>query len=676
MKETPIYQHRDLILDQCRQVVNGVILIIAPTGSGKTTGMRTMVNENKDVFGRTWMIQPTKMANNSLQKSVVKSITPIQALETYFRCSDLACDTLVIDEIHTRSVEYETILLILKKKMVHAKKRIILMTATADREYLESFFPEIRVMEVQVETPFPVEVEYFPMNQYHGFISHRGMIPMIQEALRRNPGHKRVLVFVYTHEQCDKLSSEMEQFARASGLDATRGLYGGMDGEEFEEWTRFLQTMPRFLVFATNVAETSLTIPGVSLVLDFGIRCVADDNRIVYDICPRANLIQRAGRTGRTCPGKVVRFMSETDFNERPFQDNPVYNYDLMVLRMLRHRFVAESVFPADVVGGIRAKFEEHRVISSDGLIDQHKATFVVSSPMTFKNSCMLYHHIQSHRNNTLFIVALSIIDAIESRMLRLYYYSPDLRMPRAKLMDFLCRSFANKRDELEMTLNLFFSCIMAEKPVEFSKAFSLNFRSVRQLRSHTNRVFSFLSEHLRYTKIDWMSEVRHNLLPIGRRGLVDKKIHDLSFVADESMEVVRQEFFKSPVAHVLTDQSLKYGSDDFHYNYYSCIIRPMSAHQPTGIIAFPTGRENEYEMCFSIYTQLPSRILRHIVNLSLHVRKEYAKRLLIRKKIQKYRCAFGHVMEDIREDVAYRPLAWKMMEEVKACMDMFTRLP
>jgi len=260
--------------------------------------------------------------------------------------------------------------------------------------------------------------------------------------------------------------------------------------------------------------------------------------------------------------------------------------------------------------------------------------------------------------------------------MLRLYFYSPELKMTRAKLLDFLCKSFANRRDELEMTLNLFFSCIMAEKPVEFSKAFSLNFRSVRQLRSHTNRVFSFLSEHLRRPKTDWMSEVRRNLITIGRRGLDNKNLHDLLFLTDESMDAVRLGFFKSPVAHILMDRDLKYGPDDFHYNYYPCILRPVSPNHPAGIIAFPTGQYDDFEMCFSMYTQLPSSIVRHIVGLSMYVRKEHARRLIIRKKIEKYRHSFGRVMEDVREDVAYRPLAWRMIEEVKECMEMFRGAP
>lgn len=683
MKTTEVYKHRGLVLDAFKRNETGVILILAPTGSGKTTGVRQLASDSPDFFGKTWMVQPTRMASRASQNGTVHVMTPHQILESFFRHRSFPCRTLIIDEIHSRSVEYDTLLMIIKREALYEHHRIVLVSATANMDHLYKFFPEIDVVDIPIPTPHSIEIEYdSSLNLQYGYsVSYRNLLPLVRHAISRNPGHNRVLVFVSTHEQCDRLASALVNIA------PTRALYGGMVEEEYQEWRSFVERVPCFIVIATNVAETSITIPGVSLIIDFGLKCIMDHGRVVHRPCSRSNLIQRAGRTGRTCPGKVIRFMTEDDFNARPFQDEPKHDFSILVLRMLRHRFDPVSVY-GDAVDTetIVAGFRQKKILGDDGTVDERLASFVVSSPLLLKHSCLLYDFLNRRRDETepkilLYILCISIIDAFESRMCRIYYHSPDLKMSRARFLAHLTRKFCpdkllvdnNVIDELELTLNIFLSCIMSDNPLAFSNAFSLNYRTVRQARSHMNHVVSFLQRnHYISPSILWKDAIASSglLSAIERRMIIPSRDHasmEVLLIKEKSpvMEGVREIFFRQSVPFLLQNDFTLYHDHVYHSGH--CIIPPQRAHM---ILYFPIEyTPDPNETTFLLYTRAPAPVYRHIDRLILGIEGEYNRRVRIRRKIQTNKRHFQRCMEDIREDIAYRPHAWKMLESIEDCL-------
>jgi len=649
-----IYTLKSTILERCRKMKNGVMLVVAPTGSGKTTAFRNIAGENENVFGTTVMIQPNRMASKTMAVNRVRMTTPIQLLENYFRHRSLGCQTLIVDEVHTRTEEYETILRILADR--EAKRtRIILLTATADMPYLRGYFPHMSRLELPIETPFPIEIRYETVEKYQ-FPNHRMMIPDVERILTENPEHKRILVFVYTREQCDKMAREMKGIAQKDGM-ATFGLYGGMTDEEMDDWKYFRQMNDRFILFATNVAETSITIPGISLVIDFGVRCIQRGTRVIHDVCTKSNLIQRAGRTGRTCPGTVVRMMTREQYDQRPFQDSPEYSWDMLAVRMLRHRMNPTHFLPEEAdVPSIIQRFRRHGLLSSRSHLDHEMSTFIVQSPLLFKNSCRLYRLLSGRhdpRTVLLFIVALTMIDSYESNMSRVYYYSPDLRLSKSRFLQFLTKTFVgrNNRDELELHLNIYLTCVLSEKPVETAQQFSLNFRTIRQISGHIHRVVEFVSHHHKIDR-DWKTamadEVRWK-----DRSAFSGKVVSACRIHNQSMDIIRTRFLHQSTIPIVRNSDFLMSSD-----WYQCIIKPSDEDRSSGVFIFHVDEEDDDipHVDVFMYTRMPSNIFQHEIQFEELLQENVAELEEMREDICANKQVFHSTLEDIREDVFYRP--------------------
>jgi len=671
--KTSIYALKNTILQRCRDVPTGVLLVAAPTGSGKTTAFREFVREHPDIFGTTSMIQPTRMASDSLGAEKVRMVTPIQMLEFYFRTKDFGCRTLIVDEVHTRTEEYETILRILSRQV--ETMRILLLTATADVAYLSQYFPDMDTIELPVPTPFPVDIRYMPSGHPTFFPTHRNMVPDIQRILHENPGHKKVLVFVYTREQCDKMAREMKPFAREKGFGETRGLYGGSTIEEFAEWQLFLRKNDRFLVFATNVAETSITIPGVSLVIDFGVRCMQRNNRIIYDNCPRSNLIQRAGRTGRTCSGVVYRMMTEENYKDRPFQESPEYNWDLLIVRMLRHHLNPRHFLPPDAnIDRILDRFRFYGLLTDTNHLQEDKSHFIVQSPLLFKNSCRLYQLLSGKhdvRTIILYTMALSMIDLYEANMPRIYYFSTDLKLSKTRFLQFLTRIFVERQDELELHLNIYLTCILSENPLDASNQFSMNFRSIRQISAHIHRTMDFVCRHKRLSKIDWKAALRNEVQWTRKHSFLKKNV-PICRLSRASMDIIQTRFLhQHTVPQIHCTNGLLF-RPDFFPDYHSCLIPPIMEHSnknvglfvfsmednllPDDWASFSTPFHEPMDMMIFMYTRMPSTLSFFETEMEDDIDDEYWRRVSLREDITENKILFEDVLEDVREDVAYRP--------------------
>lgn len=679
MSVPPISLNTDSILRKCQQQKTGVLLIIAPTGTGKTMGMRSLVLEHKNVYGKTFMVQPTNMAKGLVEG--VHTMTAIQLIHQYLRCGIFDCDTLVIDEVHTLCVEYHTILSILQKTGAYQKIRIILMSATPNVRDLEDFFP-MDIFMTPVLSPFPTQIYYEPLD-FPGFPPYRQMMKHVCSILSKHPRHKRVLVFVYTHDQCDKMASEMKDLTFAYNQGKTLALYGGMDKNDLDQWHQFLQNEERFIIFSTNVAETSITIPNLSLVIDFGVRCIQRNNRIVYNHCPKSNLIQRSGRTGRTCPGVVIRCMRQEDFESRPDRDSPEYNWDMMILLMLRHRREAVHLLPTNVdTNQILRKFRFYSLLDENQQLDKRLVSFVLKCPLLLKNSCHLYYFLKSNQfsYNTdfiLYIISTALIDQMESRMSRIYYYSYDMKISRYKFFEKLKRVFTNQSDELVIYINIILSCMLSEKPVDFSNAFSLNFRSIRQISSSITRLWYFVNQFLgRDPKVLWQNVVRDRLQTKNEMDFERKQAYKIFFLKEEYSDRLRHLYMMNPLIPKFLLVNDMIWRPNFIIEYYNCILSPFTQiYNRNRCILILSYDDTEVDkwfdpatplmdiitLSFSLYTFPPTKMDSFIKNMNESVKRGVWNMNLFRKKKDAVRKEYRHVMDDIREDVAYRPGSWKM---------------
>lgn len=682
MERLEFFKHEPVILQKCK--MKEPLLLTAPTGSGKTIGIRNVVLKNRNIFGKTIMVEPTRIATRSLQSiGNLVMTTASQLVETFlYNKNNFPCKTLVMDEIHTRTVEYHTLLSFITKKRIYERIKIILISATADEEYLLQFFP-IQRYHIPVQSPYPINILYKENNSY-GFISVISMMPEIKKILQEHPGHNRVLVFVYTHEQCERLANNMKEMVSYYNNGKTFALYGGMMKEDVDTWTEFLEQENQFVVFSTNVAETSITIPNLSLIIDFGIQCAQEGCRIIYKHCTKASLEQRAGRTGRTCPGTVVRYMSYSDFESRPIQDTPQFNWDLIVLRILKYNIDPVLLLPIEVdVISIMDKFKCYGILDNQCRVQMPITKFVLESPLMLKNSCSLYKFLQSNWNMDkfiLFVIAIALVDCCESRMIRIYYYMRTRKLTRTRFIDFLRYTFASHNDELELHLNILISCMIYDTPVKFSNAFSLNFRALRQISASVHKTFQYCTKYLKRPSIEWKQAMMVSILyeQEDMKDLQKKEYYPIRKITPSAMNMLQTEFFKIITIPQFLSKTDIYYRKNFVPEFYNCIMSPFYSNYnscPFGVlplgfddsnIAKWLNRQNILEepiiISFTMFTLFPLHINKFLYDLRTNIIVEHR----LYKEVQLYKnhqkILFKPVLEDISEDVAYRPPnGWSM---------------
>lgn len=223
---------------------------------------------------------------------------------------------VVLDEFHERSLHTDVAAALLREvqQTVRADLILVVMSATLEAEPVARFLGGCPIVRVEGRT-FPVEMTY------RGLAAGAARAPVqdraadaVAEVLKAGDGD--VLVFLPGAQEINRTSARLEPVARANDL-LVLPLHGSLPAEE---QTRALRPSDRRkVVLATNIAETSLTIEGVDTVVDSGLARVAGYDpqrgldRLELRQISKASATQRAGRAGRTGPGRCVRLWSQRD---------------------------------------------------------------------------------------------------------------------------------------------------------------------------------------------------------------------------------------------------------------------------------------------------------------------------------------------------------------------------
>ncbi len=253
---------------------------------------------------------------------------------------------IVIDEAHERSLNIDILLGIFKTVLKQRPEfKLIVASATLDAALFEKFYDNSCVLEAEGRT-FPVEVEYYFRNEVRGSrhesrdgfrgpwdngddvrrdASGKGDSGLVEEArdaiLDLESRHRdHLLCFLPTERDIQDLANELKPDLDASSFDILP-LYGRMSPEE--QRRIFRSTNKTRVVLATNIAETSLTIPGIAYVVDTGMARISRYNAqariqgLPVEEISKASARQRTGRAGRVKPGTCIRLYSPEDFEKR-----------------------------------------------------------------------------------------------------------------------------------------------------------------------------------------------------------------------------------------------------------------------------------------------------------------------------------------------------------------------
>ena len=385
----PVVEAREEILEALRE--HQVVVIAGETGSGKTTQLPKMCLElgrgRKGAIGHT---QPRRIAARSVAERLaeelgssvgetvgyqvrfvdeskpntrVRVMTDGILLAQMQRDRDLRqYDTLIIDEAHERSLNIDFILGYLKQLLPRRKDlKVIITSATIDQNRFAEHFagPDgpAPVIEVSGRT-YPVEIRYRPLErelapkkpgdepQVEDIDQVTGIVEAAQELWApgtSDDGPQDILVFCSGERDIRDAADALKgvKFAGYRGEVEIVPLFARLSAAE--QHRVFSRHTGRRIVLATNVAETSLTVPGIRYVIDTGLARISRYSqrtkvqRLPIEPVSQASARQRAGRSGRLADGVCIRLYSESDFDSRPpFTDPEILRTNLasVILRM------------------------------------------------------------------------------------------------------------------------------------------------------------------------------------------------------------------------------------------------------------------------------------------------------------------------------------------------------
>ena len=363
-----------------------VVVIAGETGSGKTTQIpKICLEAGRGQKGRIGCTQPRRLAARSVaerlaeeldsklgelvgyqvrfhdqvhEQSLIKVMTDGILLAEIQRDRFLSqYDTIIIDEAHERSINIDFLLGILKKLLPKRPDlKLIITSATIDTQRFSDFFEGAPVMEVSGRT-YPVEIRYQPLTEVtddDGNEFEQDMPTAIGDALAElaqlDP-FGDVLIF----QVGERDIKETAEALRKQQLKNTEivPLYARLS---MAEQNKVFQTSSkRRIILSTNVAETSLTVPGIKFVIDPGLVRISRYSvrskvqRLPIEKISQASANQRAGRCGRVSAGVCIRLYDEADFTSRSeFTPPEIHRTSLatVVLQMAQMRLGSPKQFP------------------------------------------------------------------------------------------------------------------------------------------------------------------------------------------------------------------------------------------------------------------------------------------------------------------------------------------
>ncbi|MBW2583839.1 MAG: ATP-dependent RNA helicase HrpA, partial [Deltaproteobacteria bacterium] len=380
-EELPIFAKKDEIIEAIAR--HPVIVVSGETGSGKTTQLpKYCLAAGRGVDGLIGCTQPRRIAATTVSRRIAEELgqEPGQAVGYKIRFKDRtdkdtyikimtdgillaetqgdrylsAYDTIIVDEAHERSLNIDFILGILQTLVSKRDDlKLIITSATIDTEKFSKAFRNAPIIEVSGRM-YPVEVQYIATAtdpSQNGELTHVELAVQVVKRVLNQSRAGDILVFMPTEqdirETCELLEAQtppetrvMPLFARLTAAEQSRV---------------FARLSRRKIIVATNVAETSITIPGIKYVVDSGLARISryspTTRTTSLPVVPvsRSSCDQRKGRCGRVQSGVCLRLYSEDDYQARPqFTPPEILRANLaeVILRMISLNLGDVSDFP------------------------------------------------------------------------------------------------------------------------------------------------------------------------------------------------------------------------------------------------------------------------------------------------------------------------------------------
>lgn len=358
MPGLPVTEHGEELVRAVRE--NRVVIVCGETGSGKTTQLpKIAMMAGRGETGMIAHTQPRRIAASSVAKRIAEELKTnmgdvvgykvrftdkthsgatiklmtdgILLAETQTDPLLRAYDTVIIDEAHERSINIDFLLGYLKRLLSRrADLKVIVTSATIDAERFAEHFADENgrpapIFNISGRT-YPVEIRWRPLDDVDE-ADDRTMLEAIENAVSEleMAGRGDILVFLPGEREI----RETEDYLRKTRVGKVEilPLFARLSASDQEKV--FKPSGLRRIVLATNVAETSITVPGIRYVVDTGLARVkrysyrSKVDQLLIEPVSQAAANQRAGRCGRVAEGICIRLYDEEDFARRPAYTDP-----------------------------------------------------------------------------------------------------------------------------------------------------------------------------------------------------------------------------------------------------------------------------------------------------------------------------------------------------------------
>ncbi|WP_448565530.1 ATP-dependent helicase HrpB [Thalassotalea ganghwensis] len=378
------------------------VLISAEPGAGKSTQIpRWLLDEY--CSGKIYLVQPRRIAVKSLayylasqlgqnvgeqvgyrlrddtcvsattRLEVISEGILLQIIQNNPEMSQVAC--VILDEFHERSTQLDLgfALLCDVQQVLNESLQLVIMSATIESPVLLKHLPDM----IEIECPgrsFPIQYHYQPVPPTRNWRQHA--LSVIEQAVV--DFQESVLVFLPGAGDIEYLYQQLEH--RFDGAVELHKLYGALTLKQQQNAIATPKNGQRKVVLTTNIAETSLTIEGVAVVIDCGYEKVACfneqslTNELQLRMIAKSSAIQRAGRAGRIKAGHCIRLFSEEDFERRP-QQAPlaIQQSDILPTLIEAARWGCTSLTQLPLLDFPSATIEESgwKTLAALGIIDE-----------------------------------------------------------------------------------------------------------------------------------------------------------------------------------------------------------------------------------------------------------------------------------------------------------------
>ena len=514
-EQLAINQYKDQIVETVKN--NPVVVIEAPTGSGKTTQIpQILFNAGLNEQGRIGVTQPRRIAAFAVSNRIAYEMdvelgrlvgykmrfddmtsihTQIKIMTDGILLEELRSDPgllkysiIMVDEAHERSLNIDFILGLLKEILKHRKDfKVVVSSATINAKLFSRFFNNAPIISVKTK-PYPVGIEYLPLEKKDNPELLQQKIIDIIASLEEREVKGDVLIFLPGEQSIKDCCERIRVLNVNNNFSMViLPLYARLSHEDQKRvFDEFLNK--RKIVIATNIAETSITIDGIVHVIDPGYSKLNYYNPRTFTAfleskpISKASCDQRMGRAGRTAPGVVYRLYSQGDYiNRDEYTKEEIYRTDLseVVLRMgdlgISHYSEFDFISPPKK-GAILSAIET--LVFIGALNDNQRLTDIgkkmVDFPLEPRLSRILVESVLKYpkvANNVLIILSF-----LSAKSPFLYPHGEEIESRQAQ------KKFAVKGGDFFSWINLFNQYKKAKDKEKFCKTNYIDERTINEI--------------------------------------------------------------------------------------------------------------------------------------------------------------------------------------------------